>query len=321
MFGFTGDFVLRGPSSTNSNADFALESTPVSDGSRKILYSFPFNAVTLGSVDYTFQVSGPANIETYSVYLESLTSGGVHIAFHPVCSGEIELTNSAPTLVCGNAPFPSVTGAVSFRLVFVFEISGEGQQTIAVDDFGSTLFSAGAALPVNFTGLSAKKTAKGTQLTWNVADEYNVSRYEVLKGNNAGDLKTIGLVFAGERTSYTFTDENPSQGVSFYRIRSVDVDGKFKFSTVISFSNGRSAALLRAFPLPAQNQVTLQHGAIEGKAQISITSEDGRTIKRLVPAVGSMQTAIDLTGLKAGIYLLRLENSNGEVETLKLIKQ
>lgn len=319
-YGFSGDFEVRSANSPNASSDVDLESTPVSVGTTKRLNTFYFNAVVAGSVDYTFEVSGPANITSYSVYLQTEGTGGTEGVYYPVCTGTLDLQSSSEAKVCGTAAVPgSVQGR--FRLVFVFEISGQGQQTIALDNFGSTLFSAGAALPVNFTGLSAKKAAKGTQLTWNVADEFNVSRYEVQKGSNAGDLKTIGIVFAGERTSYTFTDEQPSQGVSFYRIRSVDIDGKFKFSTVISFSNGRSAALLRAFPLPAQNQVTLQHGAIEGKAQISIASEDGRTVRRLVPAIGSMQTAIDLTGLKAGMYLLRLENSNGEVETLKLIKQ
>ncbi|HEY1113214.1 MAG TPA: T9SS type A sorting domain-containing protein [Chitinophagaceae bacterium] len=178
-----------------------------------------------------------------------------------------------------------------------------------------------ATLPVNFKGFQGKKVARGTQLIWDVADEFNVSRYEVQKGSDGGSFKTIGIVFAGEKSAYTFVDEQPSQGVSFYRIRSIDVDGKFKFSTVISFSNGKSAAILRAYPMPARNQVTLQHGAIEGKAQVTISSEDGRIVKRQVLTVGSMLTSIDLSSLKAGLYLLRLENSNGEVETLKLVKQ
>lgn len=190
------------------------------------------------------------------------------------------------------------------------------------DNFGSNIFEEGRIiLPVNFMGVTARKATKGTEVTWKVADEINVSRYEVQKGTNAGDLKTIGVVFAGEKSAYSFIDEQPSQGVSFYRIRSVDVDGKFKFSTVISFSNGKSAAILRAYPMPARDQVTLQHGAIEGKAQITISSEDGRIVKRQVLAVGSMLTPIDLSSLKVGLYLLRLENSNGEVETLKLVKQ
>ena len=190
------------------------------------------------------------------------------------------------------------------------------------DEFGSNIFSeSDIVLPVNFMGITARKATRGTEVTWKVADELNVSRYEVQKGSNAGDLKTIGIVFAGEKSAYTFVDEQPSNGVSFYRIRSIDIDGKFKFSTVISFANGKSAAILRAYPMPARDQVTLQHGAIEGKAQITISSEDGRIVKRQVPATGSMLTPIDLSSLKAGLYLLRLEYSNGEVETLKVVKQ
>lgn len=176
-------------------------------------------------------------------------------------------------------------------------------------------------MPVDIVSLIATKTAKGAQLNWKVANEINVSRYEVQKSGDGGSFRTIGHVFAGEKSTYTFTDEQSTAGTSFYRIRSVDNDGKYKFSTIISFSNGKSAALLRAFPMPARNQVTLQHGTIEGKAQITISSENGQIMKRVVPATGSMQTSIDLSSLKAGLYLLRLENSNGEVETLKVVKQ
>lgn len=227
-------------------------------------------------------------------------------------------------MICGqiNNVAELLRGEGTFRFVFVFEISGQSSHSMIFDNFGSNIFSeSNIVLPVNFMGVNARKATRGTEVTWKVADEINVSRYEVLKGSNAGDLKTIGIVFAGEKSTYSFVDEQPSQGVSFYRIRSIDIDGKYKFSTVISFANGKSAALLRAYPMPARNQVTLQHGTIEGKAQITISSEDGRIVKRQVPATGSMLTAIDLSSLKAGLYLLRLEYSNGEVETLKLVKQ
>jgi hypothetical protein len=319
MYNFTSDdFILEGANSQNANSDFFLKSTPVISGDKR-LNSFWFkpNKQAL-SVDYRFELSGTASVTTYRIYLQSKATG----TFYPVCTATVQLSNSGPATVCGTAGVPLALALEGeFRFVFFFSIEGANSHYIKFDNFGSNLLLSEATLPVNFIGLTAKKATKGTEVRWNVAEEMNVSRYEVQKGTNAGDLKTIGIVFAGEKTSYSFIDENPSQGLSFYRIRSVDNDGKFKFSTVISFSNGRSAAVLRAFPMPAQNQVTIQHGTIEGKAQISIAAEDGRIVKRQLLAAGSMQTAVDLTGLKAGLYLVRLENSNGEVETLKLIKQ
>jgi hypothetical protein len=279
-----------------------------------------------GSVVYGFTLSGYVQGTDYQV--DILDGSGAQI----VTSGRLSVNpnqnaNNQNTRVCGRLTadvnlLPG-GGAVQYRItIFSPDPRGNGgiEVTVEFDDF-SVGNIAGTILPVNFTGFRGKKIAKGTELAWNVADEVNVSRYEVQKGSDAANLKTIGIVFAGEKSTYTFTDEQPTQGVTFYRIRSVDTDGKYKFSTVISFSNGKTVSLLRAFPMPARNQVTLQHGTIEGKAQITISSESGQIMKRVVPAVGSMQTAIDLSALKAGMYLLRLENNNGEVETLKVVKQ
>jgi hypothetical protein len=315
VVGGDGYFAKSFPRDFNSAQEFELLSPTYANSS-------PF-----GSVVYGFTLSGYIQGTDYQV--DVLNSAG-----QVLVSSERRPVNPNPnannqnTRVCEmlTAVNPSLLpngGAVKYHIyIFSPDPRGNGGQDVTVefDDF-SVGNIAGIILPVNFVKFHAKKVASGTQLNWDVAEEINVSKYEVQKGNNGADFKTIGYVIAGDVTSYAFTDANTSQGVSFYRIRSVDLDGKFKFSTVISFANGRSAALLRAFPLPAQNQVTLQHGAIDGKAQISLASEDGRTVRRLVPAVGSMQTAIDLTGLKAGLYLLRLENSNGEIETLKLLKQ
>lgn len=323
LFGFSGDFNLIAAQGPNASSDFELRSTDLGAGlTTKVLYSPRFSSAgsTTGIIRYSFDISGTANLAGYRIYLEDASG-----TLHPICAGTEMLSSARTTTICGqieNLPSQLTVEGATFRFVLAFDLSGQPAHFMDFDNFGSNIFEEGRIiLPVNFMGVTARKATKGTEVTWKVADEINVSRYEVQKGTNAGDLKTIGVVFAGEKSAYSFIDEQPSQGVSFYRIRSVDVDGKFKFSTVISFSNGKSAAILRAYPMPARDQVTLQHGAIEGKAQITISSEDGRIVKRQVLAVGSMLTPIDLSSLKVGLYLLRLENSNGEVETLKLVKQ
>lgn len=321
--GFSGgDFVYSGPQA-NSSGGTSLETIPPLTDPKILItpgFKLPSGAT---DIDYTFELGGTGRVISFDVYI--IREDGSEFF---LCS---DLTptyqGAAYSKVCVNSPIPQSANVFdqTVKLKFVFTaIAASGSienKTITFDNFGLFSGTAQIILPVNFIAFTAKSVAKGTQLGWNVADEVNVSRYEVQKGADGGSFKTIGIVFAGEKSSYSFTDEQPSQGVSFYRIRSVDADGKYKFSTVISFSNGKTVSLLRAYPMPARNQVTLQHGAIEGKAQITISSESGQIMKRVVPAVGSMQTAIDLSALKAGMYLLRLENSNGEVETLKVVKQ
>jgi hypothetical protein len=120
--------------------------------------------------------------------------------------------------------------------------------------------------------------------------------------------------------TYTFTDAN-SSGTAYYRIKNVDGDNKFKFSTIAKIANGKSEIVLRGFPQPVQSQFILQHPVINGHALINLSTADGRIIKSVVPTNGSMQTPVDMSSLQAGLYLLRFSAGNGETQTLKVIKQ
>lgn len=275
-------------------------------------------------IDYGFTLGGSVTVTAYSIRIAYIDAGGIQRYTQNVFNSTIP-SYANEYIVCSELQKDGMFGT-RYRLeITLTTTGGKGNKgsTITFDDYRTTapLSPDPIILPVNFIGFTARQASTGAQLIWNVADEVDVARYEVQKGTTAGSFRTIGTVPAGKVSTYSFLDAQPTQGVAFYRIRSVDLDGKYKFSTIISFSNGNSMALLRAYPLPARNQVTLQHGTIEGKAQIMVASEDGRVVKRVVPSTGSMQTSIDLSTLKAGLYLLRLESSNGEVQTLKLVKQ
>lgn len=159
------------------------------------------------------------------------------------------------------------------------------------------------------------------KLTWTVAEQDNVNRYEVERSSNGTTFNKIGQVKASDVSVYTYTDLQPAQGTVYYRIKNMDNDGKFKYSTVVSLRNGASSIVLKAFPLPARNSVTVQHNTAAAQAQIRISNQDGRLLKVVRPAVGTMQTVVDLSAYAPGLYILSFDNGNGAVETIKLVKQ
>jgi hypothetical protein len=79
--------------------------------------------------------------------------------------------------------------------------------------------------------------------------------------------------------------------------------------------------ILNAFPSPFVSSFSLDHGTATTGSLITISGQDGRAIKTIIPAVGSQRTPVDLSAAKAGMYLVRYKNGNGEVETLKILKQ
>jgi hypothetical protein len=172
-----------------------------------------------------------------------------------------------------------------------------------------------------FTGVDIKKLAAGTLLTWKISDWNNVSRFEIQKSTNNKLFTTIGSVAASKERAYSFTDREPVTLPLCFRIKSLDKDGTVTYSNAISPGNGQPSSLLIAYPMPARNEITVQHTVIAGKGLISVHTLDGNLVMSLPPCTGTMQTTIDLSYLKPGAYILRFEEGTGKVETLRIVKQ
>ena len=82
--------------------------------------------------------------------------------------------------------------------------------------------------------------------------------------------------------NYNFTDLNPVTGNNFYRLKMIDIDGKFSYSSVIAIRISDAAFKLSAYPNPANNISTLVfNSAAAEKYVIDMTDQSGKIIKRI----------------------------------------
>lgn len=285
------------------------------------------------------------------VYINQQASGGIDLGFrYEVCAGaeyRIRIINVQCTCVGGydvvattaNGPvwtaFPSTSGRLCLRLNdadlyegqhFRVEISYRNSAGCdwIFDDFSLGGDQGAIILPVTFLGINAKKEINNTvSLKWDVADEIDVRGYEVEKSTNGVTFTKVGYVTANGKPAYSFADGQGTDGVVYYRVKNVDIDGKYKYSSVVKL-NGKtnaSSTLLKAFPIPAQNQVTLQHEKLGATGSITLTTLSGQVVKRITPGAQAIQTVIDLNGTQPGMYLLQTTNANGNTESTKIVKQ
>jgi hypothetical protein len=208
------------------------------------------------------------------------------------------------------------------RYAFFIEIiaanTSNSNQCITFDNFrtGGTL---AAPLPVTFMGFGATQTSKGVEVIWNVTAERDVQSYVVERSSTGVDFTKLGEVAAKNSSAYSFLDNQPIAGMTFYRIREVDIDGKSKYSPVVRLNLERNIAL-RAYPSPATSEVTVEHSATD-KGTVSITTADGRIVKQIEVKPQMTQTFINTSTLKAGLYVVRFVAADGTTQTTKLIKQ
>jgi Secretion system C-terminal sorting domain len=177
-------------------------------------------------------------------------------------------------------------------------------------------------LPVNFIGLVAQRNNNnGVDLKWDVSEEVNVREYQIESSTNGSSFTTIGSYLAKGKSIYLFTNYNAPSNTVFYRIKSVDIDGRYKYSGILRLTGSNSfSARLLIYPDPATNDITIQHKRLSANAKMTITSLDGQIIKVIFPSEGVSHTQVDISRFAPGMYFLMLDDGKGDIQSAKLIK-
>ncbi len=125
---------------------------------------------------------------------------------------------------------------------------------------------------------------------------------------------------ASQVNKYNFVDKEPVTANTYYRIKEVDVDGKFTYSKIIRIDFS-SLFAMQLFPNPATNKIQIQFSGINGnqKANLSIQSISGSKVASIPVIISGEKIEIDISSLSAGIYIINL-SSNEFVIHKKFLK-
>jgi hypothetical protein len=180
----------------------------------------------------------------------------------------------------------------------------------------------GAPLPVHFIGLVANRSASNTvDLKWDVSEEIDVQEYQVERSTNASYWEVTGTVQAKGKSIYTLTDNNVPSRTIYYRIKSIDIDGRYKYSGVLRLDGDNSYGNeISVYPVPAKDDIIVQHKKLRGKVKMIISSMNGTIVKTIQPTPGSSHTPVNISNLPSGVYLLRLDDETGW-QSIKLMKE
>jgi hypothetical protein len=92
----------------------------------------------------------------------------------------------------------------------------------------------------------------------------------------------------------------------------VDFDGSFTYSEVrsVAFARAERLTLLRAYPNPAQEQLTVELSLpMATTLQYDVIDAQGRSVMQQQVSLGAglQSLTLPLNALSAGVYLLRLQ--------------
>lgn len=285
-------------------------------GDRSLTSASYFLFQTQSLLYWSFDIgSNGGKIDSWKAYLELANNPASSVL---VCSGTALSSGTQKFKIVIPAQFKGQN--VKIRMDFAVSSPGNSNKYVYLDNF-KTNTTAAITLPVNFTGIEARKVSNGTQITWNVAQEEGVVNYYVEKSTDGSNFSKVGVVPATVSSSYTYVDNQPSANTAYYRVKSNDKDGKQKYSSTIKVDGSKASFVRNVYPMPATTEVFIQHNAAPAGTTVSLLSQDGRLIQRLQVQNGSLQTRVDLSSLRPGLYMVRFDNDSNNTEPLKIIKQ
>ena len=75
------------------------------------------------------------------------------------------------------------------------------------------------------------------KLEWETVSEINNERFEIERSSDGTNWDIIGTVngngTTNESLKYSYSDRFPLQGLSYYRFRQIDYDGKWEYSDIV----------------------------------------------------------------------------------------
>jgi hypothetical protein len=197
--------------------------------------------------------------------------------------------------------------------------------------YGGTCTPAGGAfcnsathdgtLPIKLVNFDGVVLADGIKLDWSTASEKNFDYFEVERAGEELDFKPLtrigGKGGPQEVAAYSFLDGSPLPEKNYYRLKRVDLDGTFEYSSLLLMS-WQEKTLLGLYPNPVTDQsITIQSPVEDGTVTFVLLSSLGRIVYQTDVPSGKTQLIFPET-IAPGVYVVKLLLTNGDQKTVRI---
>lgn len=203
----------------------------------------------------------------------------------------------------------NVAGVVSGQ-VYVLLVTNYANtvQNITVTNAGGTATTncGIVTLPVGFSNWDAYLSGDKVRMSWTTESEHNNDYFVVERSSDGLIWEALGFVDGHGSTNnashYGYTDDNPKEGINYYRLKQVDLNGASNATNVVPVEY-RVSVQLHIYPNPTKGNVFVQQDdyTITSVELIDIT---GRS-RSMAISPGTEGVSVDCKELAKGTYTLR----------------
>jgi Secretion system C-terminal sorting domain len=183
-----------------------------------------------------------------------------------------------------------------------------------------TIVDCAVVLPIKLLSFSGKCYNKNILLKWSTTSEINNAFFALEKSIDGiiwtPIAKIKGKVNSTTINDYSFTDTEQFNRQVYYRLKQVDIDGMFKYSTIMSVDIcSTNMNLFTISPNPSNGNITVKLNGLTGVQQLQIYNAVGQFVKEVQVIQNKNISIFDLPN---GLYFIKLKNNS---QSIKLVKQ
>jgi len=289
---------------------------------------------------YTLLPSGPLSSECpsndYST-LPVLDNGywNISASANPT-SGNYDMTLYNTGYTNGGTAFTVVKSAVSPPTSASWVLDGTCNLLSTISQTrrdgmnGFSAFGTGTAsnpLPVELLHFDAVLNGDIVETSWSTASETNNLMFRVEKSPDTHNFELVGTVPGNGTTSlvsrYSLDDPQPWKGLSYYRLRQVDINGDSHLSKVVTVEYKINPSDIFVYPVPAGEVLYYRLNSPSSfRMKVQLADATGRIIltdeKEVTP--GENTFSMNTAALAEGVYNLRISRDEGTWINARVIK-
>lgn len=181
-------------------------------------------------------------------------------------------------------------------------------------------------LPIFLANFEAKKHTNNVELIWATVGEKNNKAFDIERSFDGSNWNTLGTVNSmgkdGNSTiklEYSFRDENPIMSKNFYRLKQIDFDGKFDYSSVAMVTFNKEH-YISVYPNPVSNELSID--GLDPGSIVSLLNIMGQKLNLRNVISNENRLSINTSNLAHGVYYLVVTSNDGRtIISQKVVKE
>lgn len=218
---------------------------------------------------------------------------------------------------------PTITGlnnAATAYLRYTLNGASSTSGNNRIDNLSLT--ATGNPLAIVLGNITAANKGKENLVSWNSLTEEKGDAFVLERSNNGTDFQPLYHVNAkGVAGKYSYTDQQPYEGMNYYRLYLMNNDGGRTYSKTVTAEAKGNGFVMSAYPNPATAELTVSVSGATKETLISLIDLNGKIVRSYpVTTQQAGMIHMDIKNLQPGYYFLRSDDGRN-VQTIKISKQ